>query len=325
MRDPEAVVEHLRTSVRAAALPVAGLFLTYLLAVVSPWGRTLDRLSSYGRNGTGWSVRAADLMVLETISVATLSVALAALVVVGGLRGRWQLGLRSTAAVIGAILSVEALKHLLPSHNQWTGEWSLISGGSFPSGHAVIVTSISLAVLSISSDSWRRRLVGPLVACTAIATTATVTVGWHRPSDVLGSLFLATAWHRAMRADQPAERRLRTMLPRPALPRTALPRTALPRTALPRTALPRTALPRPALPRTALSRLQDRLPTTRTAAWWAGACTLILGAALEGAVNGLRYGSVATLAYLCSLAVLLAAVLVTVAMGLRPVPAHSRP
>ena len=292
---------------------MGGLFLTYLLAVVTPWGRTLDRLSSYGRIGTGWSVRTADLMVLETISVATLSVALAALVVVGGLRGRWQLGLRSTAAVIGAILSVEVIKHALPSHSQWTGEWSVIGGGSFPSGHAVIVTSVSLAVLSISSDSWRRRLVGPLVACTAIATTATVTVGWHRPSDVLGSLFLATAWHRAMRADQPADRRLRTMLPRPALPRPALHRPALHRPALPRTALPRTAL----------AQLQDRLPTVRTAAWWAGACTLILGAALEGAINGVRYGSGATLAYLCSLAVLLAAVLVTVAMGLKPAPAHS--
>jgi membrane-associated phospholipid phosphatase len=230
--------------------------------------------------------------VLETISVATLSVALAVLVLVGGLRGRWQLGLRSTAAVAGAILSAEVLKHTLPSYNEWTGDWSLIGGGSLPSGHAVIVTSISLAVLSISSDRWRRRLVGPLVAATAIATTATVTVGWHLPSDVLGSLFLATAWHRALRADQPAERRLRSMLPHPALPRTAL------------------------------ARLQLRLPTARTAAWWAGACALILGAALEGALTGVSYGSHATLAYLCSLAVLLAAVLVTIAAALRPVPAH---
>jgi len=287
-----AVVEHLRESARAAAVPIGGLALTYLLAVLTPWGRTLDSLSLYGRHGTGWSVRAADLLVLEAISVVTLTLALIALVLVSGLRGRWQLGLRSTAAVIGAILSAEVLKWVLPSHDQWTGEWSWLSGGSFPSGHAVTVTSISLAVLSISSDNWRRRLVGPLVAGTAIATTATVTVGWHRPSDVLGSLFLATAWHRAMRADQPADRRLRTMLPRGSRPRTVA------------------------------ARLQDRLPSAQTATWWAGACTLILGAALEGALTEIRYGGIAAMAYLCSLAVLLAAVLVTIALALRPVPAR---
>jgi hypothetical protein len=128
------------------------------------------------------------------------------------------------------------------------------------------------------------------VAGTAIATTATVTVGWHRPSDVLGSLFLATAWHRAMRADQPADRRLRTMLPRSTRPATA--------------------------------RWQERLPSAQTATWWAGACTLILGAALEGTLAEIRYGGIAAMAYLCSLAVLLAAVLVTLALELRPVPAR---
>jgi membrane-associated phospholipid phosphatase len=290
MGEDQTVVEHLRTGARAAAVPICGLALTYLLAVLTPWGRSLDALSSYGRMGTGWSVRMVDLIVLETISVATLALALAAVVVVGGLRGRWQLGLRSTAAVVGAILSAEVLKYTLPGYSEWTGEWSFIDGGSFPSGHAVVVTSLALAVLSISSDRWRRWLVGPLVAGTAIATTATVTVGWHRPSDVLGSLFLATAWHRAMRADQPSERRLRNLLP---------------------------TGPRP---RTALAHLQERLPTAQTAIWWAGACTLILGAALEGALTGARYGELASLAYLCSLAGLLAAVLVTIALAATPRP-----
>jgi hypothetical protein len=261
-------------------MPLGGLALTYLLAMLTPWGRALDSLALNGRLGVGWSARTADLFLLEAISVVTLALALAALVVAGGLRGRWQLGLRNSAAVVGAILSAEALKHVLPSKNHWTGDWSWLSGGAFPSGHAVIVTSISLAVLSISSDAWRHRLVGPLVAGTAIAATATVTVGWHRPSDVLGSLFLATAWHRAMAAGQPADRRLRTMLPHTALPRTGF--------------------------------------------WWAGACVLVLGAGLEGALTGTLYGRLATLAYLGSLSVLLAAVLVTLAVARQPQPVPVR-
>jgi hypothetical protein len=81
---------------------------------------------------------------------------------------------------------------------------------------------VSLAVLSVCSDFWRRLLVGPLVAGTALAATATVTVGWHRPSDVLAGLILALAWHRALSAGLPAERRLRTMLPGPVVVMTGL-------------------------------------------------------------------------------------------------------
>jgi membrane-associated phospholipid phosphatase len=250
-------------------VPVAGLAVTYALAMLTPAGRSLDRLSSIGRVGTGWSVQAADLAVLEIISVATLGLALAALVSVSVGRGRGRDGLRACAAVLGAIVTAEVLKHVLPGPNPWTGEWSGFDGGSFPSGHAVVVTSISLAVLSISSDRWRRLLVGPLVAGTAIATTATVTVGWHRPSDVLGSLFLATAWHRATAVSRPADRRLRGMLPR----------------------------------------------ATFTAVWWAGASALVLGAAVEGALSGAQFGRQASLAYVGSLTVLLAAVLVTIALG----------
>jgi hypothetical protein len=63
------------------------------------------------------------------------------------------------------------------------------------------------------------------------------------------------------------------------------------------------------------------LPTAETAIWWAGACALILGGALEGALTGARYGGLASVAYVCSLAVVLAGVLLTIALALRPVPA----
>jgi hypothetical protein len=284
----EQVRESIRIGARAARGPLCGFGLTYLLAVLTPWGRTLDSLSSHGRIGTDWSVRSADLTLLESISTGTILLAVTAVVVIGGLRGRWRLGVHSTIAVVGAILSAEVLKRLLPSQALGTGQWRWLSSGSFPSGHAVIVTSISLAVLSVSSDRWRRLLVGPLVAGTAIATTATVTVGWHRPSDVLGSLFLATAWHRAMGVRRPAERRLRTMLPRHSF-------------------------------RMSPAELPVRLPAGRATAWWLVACFLVLGGAAEGVLSDAMPGRVAPLAYLASLAVLLAGVLVTVVTAGRQV------
>jgi membrane-associated phospholipid phosphatase len=199
--------DSIRAGARAAAGPILGLVLTYVLIAFTSWGRRFEALAFAGRQGTGPTVRSADLLLLETISTATVLLAVVALVVVGLLRGRWQLALRNTVAVLGAVVSAEVLKYTLPSRNQWSGQWQWASTGSFPSGHAVIVTSIALAVLSVSPDAWRRLLVGPLVACTSIATTATVTVGWHRPGDVIGSFFLATAWHRALTARQRGDRR----------------------------------------------------------------------------------------------------------------------
>jgi hypothetical protein len=266
----------IRERARAAAGPLGGLALSYAFFVLTPWGRAFDSLSVHGRNASGWSARSADLALLETISTGTLIAALVAVVLIAGLRGRWMVGVGAGAAVLGGVLSSELLKFVLPNIDHQTGQWHWLSIGSFPSGHAVIVTSISLAVLSISSDRWRRRLIGPLVAWTAIAATATVTVGWHRPGDVVGSLFLATAWHRALTVGQLKERRLRAMLP------------------------------------------SASVSSSPAVLWWAGACTLVLGAAVRGALrdpSGELYGpfsgSVAPFVYLLALALLLAGVAVT--------------
>ena len=82
------------------------------------------------------------------------------------------------------------MKLTLP-HARYTDQvWSWGGGGSFPSGHTTIAASLSLALLAVSSASWRRRLVGPLMAWTVLTATATITMGWHLPSDVLGALAL---------------------------------------------------------------------------------------------------------------------------------------
>jgi membrane-associated phospholipid phosphatase len=272
------VPEQLRASARAASGALGGLALTYLVFVLTPWGRTLDSLSFHGRSASGWSAFSADLALLDTISTATVLTALGAVVLVAGVRGRWALGLRAAGAVLGAAASAEVLKRLLPGIDHRTGHWRWLTSGSFPSGHAITVTAISLAVLSISSDRWRRLLIGPLLAWTAIATTATVTVGWHRPSDVVGSLFLATAWHRALAAGQPAGRRVRAMLPQIRFGRTAAVWSVV-----------------------------------WSVVWWSAACALVLGAALHGILRGRAPGDVAPLAYLMALAGLLAAAGITLA------------
>lgn len=239
---------------RAAALPLSGLALIYAIFALTPWGRRFDVLASHGRWAAGWKVRRADLALLETMSAVTVAIALLVLILIAVSRGRWQLGLRAAMAVAGALASAEMLKHLLPSLQPWTGDWRWLTAGSFPSGHSVIVTSLALATLTICSDRWRHILAGPLVAWTAVAITGTVTLGWHRPSDVIGSLFLATAWHRACSLKRPAGHRLASVLHRSAHP-------------------------------ARMSGLIDRVPNPSALAWWALACLLVVGAAADGIID----------------------------------------
>jgi membrane-associated phospholipid phosphatase len=298
------VIERMRGAARAAAWPAAGLAVTYVAAVLTPLGRRLDQVSVHGRFGASWGARAADLWLLETISVTSLVLALAAVVLVGGLNGRWRLGLRAALATFGAVISAEVLKYLLPGTNLWTGEWSWMTGGTFPSGHTAVAASVSLAILSVCSGLGRRLLVGPLVAGTAITATATVTVGWHRPSDVLAGLFLAAAWHRALSAGLPAEQRLRSMLP---VRRDRGPAQE----------------PAPAGPRRP-GRVVGAVGVM-TGLWWAGACVLVLGVGMNGLLRSVRFGELAPLAYAGSLAVLLAGALGTIVLSTPPDPVAAEP
>jgi membrane-associated phospholipid phosphatase len=278
---------------KAAAWPMAGFAVTYVLFQIAPWGRNFDLLSVHGRQGAGWRVRIADRLLLETISVATIAVVLLVVLVVAARRGRGREGMWSAGAVVGAILSVEILKPLLPGTAGRTGEWRwLTSQGSFPSGHSVIAAALTLAVLSVVSDRWRPVLVGPMLAWTAVAAAATVTLGWHRPSDVLGSFFLATAWHRACTCGRPAQRRLRAMLPSTTAARERLSVAGV-----------------PAVP---------------AVLWWGLACLLVLGAGVHGVLRGESVGHVPALAYLTSLTLVLAGAGLTVA-AMRPTPVRVNP
>ena len=296
----------IRARAKAAAGPLCGFVVVYWFFALTRWGRALDLLTFHGRSGTGFHVRRADAVLLDTISTGTVLLALATLVVIGGLRGRRRLALRCTAAVLGAVESAEVLKHLLPSLNFWDQRWRWLNTGSFPSGHTAVVTSISLAVLSVSSPAWRQRLVGPLVAGTAIASTALVTNAWHRPSDVLGSFFLATAWHRALVVPGLVDREPVGSEPVGSEKIGSEPVGREPAAAGPWRLVRR---------RPFGVRLVGELPSEPATIWWTATCVLVLGAAVDGILTHPQYSRRAAVVYFGALAVLLLGSLITIVIA----------
>ncbi len=170
-----------------AALAVC---LTYRGLVTSTTGQHLDQLAMVGSMaaapvGTGHLQH-----LLHVVSMPSVAVAIAALAVVATKRSRPGLGAAAAATVAGANLTTQALKH-------WLDRPDLLGLGyanSFPSGHVTVVASLAAGALLVSARRAQPAVAVVGVAATAVTAVATVALGWHRPSDVLGAVGVVVAW-----------------------------------------------------------------------------------------------------------------------------------
>ena len=185
-----------RQLIVVAACAATLLAACYLIFVLTPVGQRWDDQALIGRLGHEHGAKTIrDL--LDSIDRYSLIVMLVVLVVIALARHRRWLAVASAAGFGGAVVSAELLKRVLPRPDLAPEFTQLISDkgiDTFPSGHATISTGFVLALVLVSRNTYR-----PIVAllgllwCSLIAV-ATVTAGWHRPSDAIGGIALATAW-----------------------------------------------------------------------------------------------------------------------------------
>jgi membrane-associated phospholipid phosphatase len=173
-----------------AATAVLAVWLTYRGLVTSTTGQRLDQLAMVGSMAAA-PVEATHLRhLLQAVSVPSVAVAIAALAAVAARRSRPELGAAAAATVGGANLTTQALKH-------WLDRPDLLGLGhanSFPSGHVTVVASLAAGALLVSARRAQPAVAVAGVAATAVAAVATVALGWHRPSDVVGSVGVVAAW-----------------------------------------------------------------------------------------------------------------------------------
>jgi membrane-associated phospholipid phosphatase len=177
----------------AAALGFALAFLaTFAVALHTSRGLHYDNALYRRVSGNALvPVQAAGERALATIDIGSL---LGAALVLGFLafaRGRMARALAAVAIVAGSVVSAELVKRGLPH----------ISGAippgrppAFPSGHAAVAVSLGLALVVAAPPVLR-----PLAALLGSAYAAgiglsVILLGWHYPSDVVGSFFLGAFW-----------------------------------------------------------------------------------------------------------------------------------
>jgi membrane-associated phospholipid phosphatase len=110
-------------------------------------------------------------------------------------RRRPEAAIAAAILVAGANLTTQLLKAALaqPRLQPILGYYQVGETG-FPSGHATATAAIAYAYLLVVPRAWRMATAAAGAVLTVAVGAAVVVLHRHYPSDVLGGLFVASAW-----------------------------------------------------------------------------------------------------------------------------------
>lgn len=166
---------------------------TYAVLVGTGPGQHLDELVASWFDPV-FTTASGDLPLPLWIEAHTLLAgAVAAIVLIGSVR---RVPGRTVAAVLllgGAVVSAQVLKVVLERTHLTTG--THVTSNSFPSGHVALAAATAVALLMVLPQA--ARTVVALVGTVWVGAVgvATLVVGWHRPSDIIGAVLIVGAWY----------------------------------------------------------------------------------------------------------------------------------
>lgn len=132
--------------------------------------------------------------VLNAMSIAALVVATIAIGFIALIRGRVALAVVTTVFLAGANATVQVLKHTIDRPDLGVDPQRALAGNSLPSGHAAVAASFAVALVLVLPP--RLRGAGAVFGAgyAALVGVATLSEGWHRPSDAIAAILVVGAW-----------------------------------------------------------------------------------------------------------------------------------
>ena len=172
----------------------AGLFAVYLLAVrTTPGQRFEDAVLRAAGRVAGSTEQTRALDTLDAITAPSVGAAVVLVLLVATVRRRLVPGLLSVAVIAASIGTAEVIQHFV-------GRPLLLAHGyrredqSFPSGHVAVAMSVMCALVMVVPYRFRGLVVVLGSVWAAGVGVATVTAGWHRPSDTVGAGLIAVGY-----------------------------------------------------------------------------------------------------------------------------------
>lgn len=177
-----------------AVVQVAALLVIWRLALHTLSGQWLDTVALTGNQIGQDRIDGPVDRVLNAVSVVSLVAATAAIGFIALLRRRIALAVTATLLIVGANVTTQLLKYGLDRPDFGIDPERTAAGNSLPSGHACVAASVAVALVLVLPR--KVRVVGAFVGTgyAALNGVATLSAGWHRPSDAVAAFLVVGVW-----------------------------------------------------------------------------------------------------------------------------------
>jgi membrane-associated phospholipid phosphatase len=177
-----------------AVAEMAAFVLVWRFFVRSEHGQLLDTVALSGNSIGQDRIDGPVNTVLNAMSAFWVLVAIAVVGFIALIRRRFALGVGAIMLIIGANVTTQVLKFLIDRPELGVDVERAAAGNSLPSGHTTIAASVVVALILVLPG--RMRGVGAIIGAVfaAGAGVATLSAGWHRPSDAIAALLVVGAW-----------------------------------------------------------------------------------------------------------------------------------
>ncbi len=173
-----------------------GLFLVLQYASVRTIsGQMLDTVALYGNSLGRRTVDGPLDVALNAVSAVSLVLVLVVIGAVAAVRRRYSLAIMSAVVVVGSSLTTYVLKSQLITRPEFGVDPARSgAGNSFPSGHTTAASAFAIGLTLVLPPAARgiASVIGATYA--AVVGIATLSSGWHRPSDVVAAYLIAGGW-----------------------------------------------------------------------------------------------------------------------------------
>lgn len=178
----------------AAGLQAAGFVAVWRVFVLSEYGQMLDTAALAG-NVIGQS-RVDGLVgsVLDAISAASVLVATGAVGFLALIRRRVAAAIGAVLLIVGANLTTQLAKLLIVRPDLGIDPERAGAGNSLPSGHTTVAAAVAVAAVLVAPTRLRGTAAVLGAAFTALVGVATLSAGWHRPSDAVAATLNVGVW-----------------------------------------------------------------------------------------------------------------------------------
>ena len=168
--------------------------LVWRFAVHTELGQWLDTVALTGNRIGQDRIDGPVDTLLNAMSVVSLLAATAVIGFIALIRGRKALAVTATLLIGGANVTTQVLKHYLVRPDFGIDPERAAAGNSLPSGHTAVAASVAIALILVLPR--KLRVTGAFLgaAYAAAAGVATLSAGWHRPSDAVAAYLVVGAW-----------------------------------------------------------------------------------------------------------------------------------